>query len=242
MQCEFYREVCSARLDGAASELEANALDAHLAGCPDCRAWAAEATKVTALARLAPADRVPDLTARIMAAAPVSRPGSVSGPASLPGPAPAIRPVPVARLGLVMVALAQLAIAVPALLGNDAGAPVHIAREQGSWALALAVGLLFAAWRPARADGILPVLGVLVACLAATTTLDVVAGRAAASGEAPHALAGLGLVLLWLAAHPGAGTGQTETGRAGPGWPGGKGSGGGRTGGRRPGAAGAAPA
>src|SRR5260370_32457331 len=109
MLCEFRREVCSARLDGAASELEAKALDAHLAGCPGCRAWAAEAAKVTALARLAPADRVPDLTARIMAAAPVSGPAPVSRPASVSGPARhPLPPAPLARLGLVMVALAQL--------------------------------------------------------------------------------------------------------------------------------------
>jgi predicted anti-sigma-YlaC factor YlaD len=85
MQCGFYREAYSAHLDGAASELETKALDAHLSGCPCCRAWAAEAARVTGLARLAPADPVPDLTARIMAAVPPSPCPSADGRAALDG-------------------------------------------------------------------------------------------------------------------------------------------------------------
>jgi predicted anti-sigma-YlaC factor YlaD len=108
----------------------------------------------------------------------------------------------VARLGLTLVALAQLAISIPALAGADAGASVHIAHEQGSWALALAVGLLVVVWRPTRAHGILPLVTVLVAGLTLTSGLDIVAGRTAAGAEAPHGLAVLGLMLLWWVAHP----------------------------------------
>jgi predicted anti-sigma-YlaC factor YlaD len=108
----------------------------------------------------------------------------------------------VARLGLTLVALAQLAISIPALAGADAGASVHIAHEQGSWALALAVGLLVVVWRPTRAHGILPLVTALVAGLTLTSGLDIIAGRTAASAEAPHGLAILGLMLLWWVDHP----------------------------------------
>ncbi len=78
-------------------------------------------------------------------------------PAPVPG-----SPVGIARLGLLMVGVAQLCLAVPALLGDDAGASIHIAHEQGSWFLALAVGLLVVAWRPWRAAAILPFVAALV--------------------------------------------------------------------------------
>jgi predicted anti-sigma-YlaC factor YlaD len=101
-----------------------------------------------------------------------------------------------------MVALVQLAISLPALAGADSGASVHVAHEQGSWALALAVGLLVVVWRPSRANGMLPLVAVLVAGLTLTAGLDILAGRTVAGAEAPHGLAILGLVLLWWMAHP----------------------------------------
>ena len=198
MDCQLYREAFSASLDGAASPLEVEGVEAHLRLCPGCRGWAEQAARVTRLSRVGPADEVPDLTARIMAALPPAPRGPASARARRPAPSSAVP-----RVALLLVALAQLAIAVPDLLGNDAGAPVHIAREQGSWALALAFGFLLAAWRPVRAGGLLPVVGVLVGCLAVTTTFDVLAGRTVASGEAPHVLTLLGLALLWVLAHPG---------------------------------------
>jgi predicted anti-sigma-YlaC factor YlaD len=195
MNCDLFREAYSAQLDGEDSPLESAAVDAHLSVCPACRGWAAAAARVTRLARVAPAEPVPDLTASIMVnlpAAPAPTPAPTRG-----GSAPAV-----ARLGLVLIAMAQLIISIPALGGADAGAPVHIAHEQGSWALALAVGLLVVAWRPSRATGILPLMAALVAGLTITCILDVAAGRTVAGAEAPHGLAVLGLALLWLVAHP----------------------------------------
>jgi predicted anti-sigma-YlaC factor YlaD len=146
---------------------------------------------------VAPADPVPDLTTAIMS--------SVAAQADrLAGRAPAqvASPVGVARFGLFMVAVLQLCSAVPALLGDDAGASVHIAHEQGSWALALAVGLLVVVWQPSRAAAMLPLVAALVVGLGLTMALDIAAGRTQAAVEAPHGLAFLGLGLLWLVAHP----------------------------------------
>jgi len=194
MECNAYREAISARIDGEDGGLDPEAVDIHLAACPACRSWAQTATAVTRLARVGPAELVPDLTAQIMAALPQSaqrrarievRPQTAS-------------PVIVARLGLLMVATAQLFVAIPALLGNDSGASVHVAHEQGSWALALAVGLLVVAVRPGRAAAMLPVVAALSIGLALTMAVDTSAGRTQAAGEAPHCLAFLGLGLLWL--------------------------------------------
>ncbi len=197
MDCTRYREAISARLDGETAGLEPTALDAHLAGCPACRAWADAAQRVTRRARVTLAEPVPDLTVAILASltAPADR---VSGKA----PATVASPLAIARFGLFMVAVLQLCAAVPALLGDDAGASVHIAHEQGSWALALAVGLLVVVWRPSRAPAMVPLVAALAVGLALTMGVDIVAGRTQAAAEAPHGLAFLGLGLLWLVAHP----------------------------------------
>jgi hypothetical protein len=60
---------------------------------------------------------------------------------------------------------------------------------------------VFAAARPARAWGMLPLVAALVACLLATSVLDVSA-RNAGFGETTHALELAGLGFLWLLARP----------------------------------------
>ena len=106
-----------------------------------------------------------------------------------------------ARWALFVVALTQLVLAAPALLlGEDAGATVHVARELGSFDVALAIGLLVAAWQPARAWGLLPVIAALGLVMAGTAVVDVARGTATGFGEAHHVLDLAGLVLLWLVA------------------------------------------
>jgi predicted anti-sigma-YlaC factor YlaD len=48
----------------------------------------------------------------------------------------------------------------------------------------------------------IPVLAVFVVCLGVMTSMDVAAGRVAPSAELPHLMAAVGLVLVWLEAHP----------------------------------------
>jgi predicted anti-sigma-YlaC factor YlaD len=84
------------------------------------------------------------------------------------------------------------------VLGNDGSAPVHAAREIGSFSAALAVGFLVCAWQPRRAAGLLPAAGALAAFLSATAVLDLLGGRAIALAEASHLLelGGVGLLML----------------------------------------------
>jgi predicted anti-sigma-YlaC factor YlaD len=182
MRCSLIREACSAALDGEETTVPVAVVDDHLRTCMSCRAYVARAEGLRAA--------VPDLAPRVVAAAHEER---------------LMRPLwssPV-RVGLVMVAVAQLLLAVPGLLyGDDEGAPIHVAHEVGAWDLALAVGFLFAAWRPLRAVGMLPFVAALSAGLLLTAVIDVMHGRQPALTESTHLLELAGTVLLWLLMSP----------------------------------------
>jgi predicted anti-sigma-YlaC factor YlaD len=106
---------------------------------------------------------------------------------------------PVVRALLLAVGLVQLLASLPALLfGADTTAGVHLAHEAGAGDVALAVGVLAAAWQPWRAAGMLPVVLVLAVGLGATSAADVAAGHVAAWHEAPHLLALAEVLLLVL--------------------------------------------
>ena len=216
MKCDAYREAISARIDGEDVGFELRAIDAHLASCATCAAWANAAIGVTRATRVSMAEQVPDLSLTIMAAARERRVQAGLRPAKT-GVRPArasarvrhgrrqvragvraASPVGVARLGLLMVAAFQLLAAVPALLGRDPGASIYVAHEQGSWALALAVGLFVVAARPARAAGLLPIVAALAGGLAVSMVVDISAGRTQAAAVAPDCLAFLGLGLPWV--------------------------------------------
>ena len=190
MRCNTARTAISARLDGEELGVDPSDLADHLERCTACRAFARDAESMHREVRLARAPAVPDLTAPILASI-----GSDHRPY-----APHERAF---RITLALVAVVMIVAAVPALvLGDDAGLPVHAARHVGSFDLALAIGFLFAAWRPSRVAGLLPVVTALVACLVGTSLLDVLDGRTGALAEAQHAVEVVGLAAAWLLAHP----------------------------------------
>ncbi len=191
MECAKFREILSARLDGEEVPGEGEGLLRHLAGCPECRAFEADAESLHRSARLMPAESVPDLTMTIMA--------SLTAGTHRDDAVRVLRPM------LVAVAVVQIALSVPGLvLGDDSDLPVHTARHLASFAVALAVGFLYAALRPERTlavvSGLLPVTTALVTCLVGTALLDVASGRTAAIGEFHHATEIAGLAILWLMA------------------------------------------
>jgi predicted anti-sigma-YlaC factor YlaD len=193
MRCQPCREALSAELDGEPSPVPAAVVERHLAGCASCRAFAGAGASLRRRTAVRPADPVPDLTGPILAAARGRTTAS------------AVRPADHwTRWALLGVALTQLAVALPPmLLGHDAGAPVHLARELGAWDLALAAALLLVVLRPARALGLVPFAGALAVAMVLGAGIDVASGRAALGSEAQHLLDLVGLVLLWLLArHP----------------------------------------
>jgi predicted anti-sigma-YlaC factor YlaD len=184
MDCTTCREAISAALDGEAAPAERAAIDDHLAGCGPCRAWSSTASHAHRLVRLRPAEPVPDLAPAILAKAHPPNAGRGEW----------------IRTALAVVALTELVLSVPALFGVDAGASVHVARHVGSLSAALAVGLVYAAWKPVRAYGLLPIALALAGCLLATSLVDLANGRVDALGEAHHVLDLVAVTLLWALA------------------------------------------
>lgn len=161
-------------------------LEDHLGECAGCRAWREAAHEVTRRARLVPA-----------------RPAQSTGEALLAATLAADqrtrwrRSIVFTRAMLVAVAVAQVAVTVPALVfGSDRGVPIHVAHEMGSFDIALAVGFLVAAWRPARAHGMRALVGVAALLLIVTAVIDLLGGHTTLPGEAPHLLALAGWILL----------------------------------------------
>jgi predicted anti-sigma-YlaC factor YlaD len=191
MTCMQIHQAISARLDGEDPGLDDAVVHAHLGECADCRAYAREAERLHRGLRLAPAPEIPDLTPAILAAIGDEVPEADTDTNV------ALRWI------LLAIGLAQIAVAIPALVfGADASLPVHTARHIGSFDVALGVGFLYAAWKPSRIPGLLPVVAALVACLVGSSLLDVANGSTQALGEAQHVLDFGGLLVVWLLSRP----------------------------------------
>jgi predicted anti-sigma-YlaC factor YlaD len=191
MDCETAREVISAMADGEDPGADSGDVDRHLAGCGACRAWRDAAHEVTRRAGLGVARPVSRRAWEVAAAVQ----------AQAKTRAPRRARLALARIGLVAVAVGQLAFTVPLLLfGHDHSAPEHIAHEIGSFGVALAAGFLLAAWRPGRALGMRALVGVASALLVVTAVIDLASGRTSVGDETPHLLAVAGwLMICYLA-------------------------------------------
>lgn len=182
--CEPYRDALSAMMDGELPPVGEAAVRRHLDACDRCAAFAAASDELARRLRVAPAEAVPDLTASILAAVDTPDVARVR-----------------ARLrqlrGLLAAAgLAQLLLAVPSLVSTGAAAG-HVTREVGIFELALAVGFLVVAWRPARAGGLLPVAAVVAMLATVTSLADVAVGSTSMVQESAHLLQVVGTGLLF---------------------------------------------
>lgn len=179
----------SAVLDGEPAAEATAALSAHVRTCADCSRYLERARALDSLTGAVRTEG-PDLTAQVLERARAQRHRLDPWTSSL-------------RLGLVAVAIAQLGLALPGLIyGTDEGAPIHVAHEVGAWDLALAIGFVFAAWRPLRAVGLLPFAAALSAGLLFTAIVDIAHGRAVALTETTHLLELVGTMLLYLLMAP----------------------------------------
>lgn len=191
MRCEPFQNAISARVDGEELGLAVDDLEQHLVTCAGCRSYESAAIALHRRVRVRAAEPVPDLSEAILVA---------SGQGVAPGRRPA-RTREWARYALLVVALTQLVVAIPALvLGEEAGTTIHLARELGSWDVALSVAWLLVALAPRRAAGMLPFTAALAVVMASTALLDVFDGRAPLFGEAHHVLDLVGLGLIWVLA------------------------------------------
>jgi predicted anti-sigma-YlaC factor YlaD len=179
-------------LDGEDPGESARARAQHERACATCRAWAQRADSLHRSTRVAGLTPVPDLAGAILASAGAERalrPGSRDADDGRDA---------ILRVVLAVLAFAQILAAVPALLGDDAGVPIHAAHHLGSLDLAIGVGFLAAAWRPRLISGLLPVGIALVACTLLTSTIDVLSGNAVLGGELQHVVGIAALTIAWI--------------------------------------------
>ena len=179
MDCEHWRDALSARLDSEPLGVDEALLDAHLATCPACCDHAEALAGLHRSLRLRPADAVPDLTEEILAGAALDRrPSRVDATLVL-------------RWLLVVIAALEIGLASPDLLGRW-----HAGSELGTWSIAVGVGFLSVALKPARAAALVPMLGFAGLLTAFVTVRHLMDGAAQLSDEWPHGLVLAGVVVL----------------------------------------------
>jgi predicted anti-sigma-YlaC factor YlaD len=182
MDCDTIRVAISTQIDGEVPWLPADVLETHLAGCPACVDWQRRAHTMTRRVRLGGAFLDHDLTPGVLAAVPVARDRTRLRLAR--------------RCLLIALALAQVAIAVPMLLGHDREAGVHAAHELGSFNLALAIAFTVGAIRPRLSAGLAWPCGIAAGGLVTTAIIDLIGGQAIGADEAQHLVALAGAALL----------------------------------------------
>lgn len=186
-QCDPIREALSAALDNEDPGLPREDVDAHLATCGPCRAFAECTASLNRSVRVRAAEPVPDLTEAILGSRPAA----------------ALRPEPEtpawARYGLLTVAATVLILALPVLFSG--GGP-HDGRDLAAFEVALSAALLLVVWQPRRAQGLLPMAATLGVASIASAAVDVANGNVPLAGEANHVLVLVGLALLWVMARP----------------------------------------
>lgn len=183
--CPATRELISADADDALDAVAARALDRHVASCSACAAYRSQVADLARTVRVRAAAFDPTFVEAVMLR---------SQPARL-GRGGWLRPA-LAWCGL----LIAFQSVVPLAIGELDGAPTHVARHVGASTFALAVGLLYVAWRPHRAGGMLPLVGALFGAMLVGAVLDVAGGDRSVLSETAHAGELVGMVLLWMIA------------------------------------------
>ena len=183
--CGAVRELISAAADDSLVGDEAHVLDAHLEGCSACRTYRSEVISLARATRIRTATADPGFVEAVMQRAHPGRLGRGGW----------MRPA-LAWCGLVVAAQGVA----PLVFGDLDGAPTHVARHVGASTVALAVGLLFVAWRPHRAAGLLPFVGALFGAMFAAATFDVLSGDRSPVSELVHVAELVGMLLLWMIA------------------------------------------
>ena len=184
-RCASWRELISAALDGETTASEDAEIDAHVASCPDCARFHDAAAAMTRRLRLR---STPDDQAdveQVLSQLRLVRLGRGAW----------TRPV------LVWCALIITAQSFgPLVLADADGASAHVARHVGASGIALACGLLYVAWKPHRAFGLLPFVGALCLATVLSAVIDTINGDRSAFAEAVHLAEVAGTVVLWMVA------------------------------------------
>ncbi|RAN92215.1 uncharacterized protein GAR05_06378 [Micromonospora saelicesensis] len=230
MGCEQWREVLSAQLDGEETAAELTAVQGHLDGCAECRAWFTAAAAVTRRVRTRLVVEVPDRTAAILAAASAAparrsrwrRSGGrgplVAGLRKVPGRGrltAGLRAVfgrgPLVaglRSALGLLGAVQLVLGL-AQVGRGATADhlhptgQHLWHESAAWNVAVGAGFLFVALRRSPPAGLLPMLSAFVGTLLLLSVNDLATGSVGGERLISHGFLVVGYLITVLLSRPG---------------------------------------
>lgn len=221
MRCEVAREALSARLDGERQQVPTQRVDAHLGSCSECRAWLVAVAVQTRRLSSVEVAQGPDLVEKILATAGVA-------PTS-----PSRRWLrdlvfDYRRMGLVVVGVAQVALALVQIAGVDFGlvahhghgaaTGAHLLHESTAWFLALGVAMIAAGIWTTAAVGVAAIAGAFGLALVGYVAVDAYSGQVTAVRIASHLPVLVGMVFAVLVARDRAGsskpraTDDTDTG------------------------------
>jgi len=189
VKCDEWQAAISAAIDDEAPGVSQRLVEAHLAGCPSCRAFRAAAEHAASVVVAYPQSPVLSLASRVAKRAAVAdRAAQLS----------------IVRVLLLVVAVQIIAFSLPALvLGDEQNTSAHAARHLGAFTAAYGVALVVVAVRPTRARTMLPVAAVLAGALIITAIVDMVNGHIPLVGETQHIPELLSVVLIWMMTVPG---------------------------------------
>ncbi|MDG9672753.1 zf-HC2 domain-containing protein [Micromonospora sp. DH14] len=218
MGCEQWREVLSAQLDGEETAAELTAVQGHLDGCADCRAWFTAAAALTRRVRTRLVVEVPDRTAAILAAVGGSAAGDAAASAGdtppvrrsrwrprLPGRAALVVGL---RSALGLLGAVQLVLGL-AQVGRGATADhlhptgQHLWHESAAWNVAVGAGFLFVALRRSPPAGLLPMLSAFVGTLLLLSVNDLATGSVGGERLISHGFLVVGYLITVLLSRPG---------------------------------------
>ncbi|MFI6065122.1 zf-HC2 domain-containing protein [Micromonospora sp. NPDC051227] len=230
MGCEQWREVLSAQLDGEETAAELTAVQGHLDGCAECRAWFTAAAAVTRRVRTRLVVEVPDRTAAILAAAsaaPARRSRwrrsdgrgplvaglrKVAGRGQLAaglraafgrGPLVAGLRSALGLLGAVQLVLGLAQVGRGATADHLHPTGQHLWHESAAWNVAVGAGFLFVALRRSPPAGLLPMLSAFVGTLLLLSVNDLATGSVGGERLVSHAFLVVGYLITVLLSRPG---------------------------------------
>ena len=183
VDCEIVQAALSARADGEPAGMPETVMAWHLRTCVDCSAFA---SVISRFPTASDTGRI-DLSKRVVAVA-----GRIDHEGVWWG----------LQAALLLIAVGELVLAIPDLLGHPSGVvgDIDVARRLGAFQAAYAVGLIVVAIRPTKARALIPLTAALAAAMVGAAIADIVQGSAPAISEAQHSLEISGLLLVWLLA------------------------------------------
>jgi predicted anti-sigma-YlaC factor YlaD len=205
VDCDIAREALSARLDGEREPVPSVRVDEHLASCPQCRAWYADAQGWTLQLR-SMVDR-----GRRLAGAPAAGDHEKTSDRMKWIQSHWL------RVALGVVGVIQIALAVAQIAGADFGmvathgsahsamSGAHLLNESTAWSLALGAGMVVAALWRAALPGVTCILAgftVVLSCYVISDGLSDRVTGARSLSHVPVVVATVLALLLWRRGGP----------------------------------------